>query len=95
MKTMLKVLSVAALFAASTAFAMADPLTPFANNSTFGVSTGITVTGSVTPPANVGDTTGLSVQRDGHERPHTARALPELRRRAAKWKAEPNRRRSL
>jgi PEP-CTERM motif len=55
MKTMLKVLSLAAFFAASTTFAMADTLTAFANNSGFGTNTGITVTGVTTPLPNIGD----------------------------------------
>jgi len=62
MKTMLKVLSLAAVLAASTTFAMADPLTPFANNSTFGTNTGLTASGTVTPPANVGDPTPFTAK---------------------------------
>jgi hypothetical protein len=52
---MLKVLSVAAVLAASTTFAMADPLTIFADSSTFGTATGQTVSGVLTPPSNIGD----------------------------------------
>ncbi|HZL26109.1 MAG TPA: PEP-CTERM sorting domain-containing protein [Acidobacteriaceae bacterium] len=55
MKTMLKVLSVAALFAASTTFAMADTLTPYANTSTFGTPNGVTAGGSLTPVPDVPD----------------------------------------
>jgi hypothetical protein len=52
---MLKVLSVAALFAASTTFAMADTLTPYANTSTFGTATADTVSGVLTPIPDVSD----------------------------------------
>ncbi|HZL26110.1 MAG TPA: PEP-CTERM sorting domain-containing protein [Acidobacteriaceae bacterium] len=55
MKTMLKVLSVAALFAASTTFAMADTLTSFPNSSTFGFATGDTASGILTPLATISD----------------------------------------
>jgi PEP-CTERM motif len=52
MKTMLKVLSLAAVLAASTTFAMADTLTNITDTSTFGVSTGVTISGIGTQTTN-------------------------------------------